>query len=116
MAMMLITHDLGVVAENADAVAVMYASKVVECAAVNDLFESPKHPYTEGLFRAMPTVGEAGGKAGDDCGCGAEPVAFSEWVQVSSALCADEWGCGVRERGAGTAGDCEGALGVVPSH
>jgi peptide/nickel transport system ATP-binding protein len=58
MAVMLITHDLGVVAENAVAVAVMYASKVVECAAVNDLFDSPQHPYTEGLFRAMPRLGD----------------------------------------------------------
>ena len=59
MAVLLITHDLGVVAENADAVAVMYASKVVECAAVNDLFDSPQHPYTQGLFRAMPRLGDA---------------------------------------------------------
>jgi oligopeptide/dipeptide ABC transporter ATP-binding protein len=59
MAVMLITHDLGVVAENADAVAVMYASKVVECAPVEELFNSPKHPYTEGLFRAMPRLGRA---------------------------------------------------------
>ncbi|MGD0539918.1 MAG: ABC transporter ATP-binding protein [Tepidisphaeraceae bacterium] len=57
MAVMLITHDLGVVAENADAVAVMYASRVVECAAVDDLFDLPKHPYTEGLFRAIPRLG-----------------------------------------------------------
>ncbi|HEX4054998.1 MAG TPA: ABC transporter ATP-binding protein [Tepidisphaeraceae bacterium] len=57
MAVMLITHDLGVVAENADAVAVMYASKIVECAPVNDLFDFPRHPYTEGLFRAMPRLG-----------------------------------------------------------
>jgi oligopeptide/dipeptide ABC transporter ATP-binding protein len=57
MAVMLITHDLGVVAENADAVAVMYASKVVECAAVDELFDSPQHPYTEGLFRAIPKLG-----------------------------------------------------------
>jgi oligopeptide/dipeptide ABC transporter ATP-binding protein len=62
MAVMLITHDLGVVAENADAVAVMYASKVVEYAAINDLFDSPKHPYTEGLFRAMPRLGHTGAR------------------------------------------------------
>ena len=62
MAVMLITHDLGVVAENADAVAVMYASKVVEYAAINDLFDSPQHPYTEGLFRAMPRLGRPGGR------------------------------------------------------
>src|SRR5438874_4591902 len=51
MAIMLITHDLGVVAENADVVAVMYASRIAEYAAVEELFDSPKHPYTEGLFR-----------------------------------------------------------------
>src|SRR5476651_1944838 len=49
MAIMLITHDLGVVAENADVVAVMYASRIVEYATVEDLFDKPKHPYTEAL-------------------------------------------------------------------
>jgi len=57
MAMVLITHDLGVVAENADTVAVMYASRVVEYATVEDLFDRPKHPYTEGLFRSIPKLG-----------------------------------------------------------
>jgi oligopeptide/dipeptide ABC transporter ATP-binding protein len=57
MAIMLITHDLGVVAENADVVAVMYASRVVELATVEDLFDRPQHPYTEGLFRAIPRLG-----------------------------------------------------------
>jgi oligopeptide/dipeptide ABC transporter ATP-binding protein len=57
MAIMLITHDLGVVAENADTVAVMYAGRVVEHAAVQDLFDKPKHPYTEGLFRSIPKLG-----------------------------------------------------------
>jgi peptide/nickel transport system ATP-binding protein/oligopeptide transport system ATP-binding protein len=58
MSILLITHDLGVVAENADAVAVMYASRVVEYASVFELFSSPKHPYTEGLFRAVPKIGD----------------------------------------------------------
>ena len=57
MAILLITHDLGVVAENADTVAVMYASRVVEFATVEDLFDKPKHPYTEGLFRSVPKLG-----------------------------------------------------------
>jgi oligopeptide/dipeptide ABC transporter ATP-binding protein len=57
MAILLITHDLGVVAENADAVAVMYASRVVEYAKVEDLFDHPQHPYTEGLFRSVPKLG-----------------------------------------------------------
>jgi len=54
----LITHDLGVVAEMADNVAVMYAGKVVEEAPVNQLFESPKHPYTQGLLASIPVLGE----------------------------------------------------------
>jgi oligopeptide transport system ATP-binding protein len=57
MAIMLITHDLGVVAENADVVNVMYAGRVVESATVEDLFDRPQHPYTEGLFRSMPKLG-----------------------------------------------------------
>jgi peptide/nickel transport system ATP-binding protein/oligopeptide transport system ATP-binding protein len=57
MAIMLITHDLGVVAENADTVAVMYASRIVETATVEELFDKPLHPYTEGLFRSIPKLG-----------------------------------------------------------
>jgi peptide/nickel transport system ATP-binding protein len=55
----LITHDLGVVAEVASRVVVMYAGEVVEEAAVTDLFDRAHHPYTEGLLRAMPRVGQA---------------------------------------------------------
>jgi oligopeptide/dipeptide ABC transporter ATP-binding protein len=58
MSVLLITHDLGVVAETCDRVAVMYAGKVVETAPVDPLFEHPKHPYTHGLFRSLPTLGE----------------------------------------------------------
>jgi oligopeptide/dipeptide ABC transporter ATP-binding protein len=57
MAILLITHDLGVVAENADVVNVMYASRIVESAKVEDLFDRPKHPYTEALFRSVPKLG-----------------------------------------------------------
>jgi oligopeptide/dipeptide ABC transporter ATP-binding protein len=58
MAILLITHDLGVVAENADVVNVMYASRIVETATVEDLFDHPMHPYTEGLFRSVPKLGD----------------------------------------------------------
>ena len=58
LSLMLITHDLAVVAETADEVAVMYASKIVESAAANDLFREPLHPYTKGLFRSVPKLGE----------------------------------------------------------
>jgi oligopeptide/dipeptide ABC transporter ATP-binding protein len=55
--MLLITHDLGVVAEMAQRVAVMYAGQVVEEAPVGALFAAPLHPYTEGLLAAMPRAG-----------------------------------------------------------
>jgi ABC-type dipeptide/oligopeptide/nickel transport system ATPase component len=58
MALMLITHDLGVVAETADVVCVMYGGRTVEYARVHDLFESPLHPYTRGLFSSIPRPGE----------------------------------------------------------
>lgn len=53
-----ITHDLGVVAEMADHVVVMYAGKVVEVSPVVELFESPKHPYTQGLLRSKPVLNQ----------------------------------------------------------
>lgn len=56
MAVLLITHDLGVVAETADKVAVMYAGKIVEFASVSDLFKNPIHPYTIGLFKSLPHI------------------------------------------------------------
>jgi oligopeptide/dipeptide ABC transporter ATP-binding protein len=56
-AILLITHDLGVVAEMANRVAVMYAGEIVELATVEQLFDSAHHPYTEGLERAMPALG-----------------------------------------------------------
>ncbi len=57
MAMLLITHDLGVVAENAHRVAVMYAGQIVEQASRESLFEKPLHPYTQKLFAALPGAG-----------------------------------------------------------
>ncbi len=59
MAVLLITHDLGVVAETADRVAVMYAGQVVEEAPVRELFAAPRHPYTAGLLASLPRLGEA---------------------------------------------------------
>jgi oligopeptide/dipeptide ABC transporter ATP-binding protein len=56
LAVLLITHDLGVVAEVADRVAVMYTGKIVEESPVNELFARPKHPYTEGLLRSVPKL------------------------------------------------------------
>jgi len=57
MAILLITHDLGVVAEMVDEVAVMYAGRIVERGPVAEVFAEPQHPYTEALLRSIPRVG-----------------------------------------------------------
>src|SRR5699024_9970322 len=57
-AMLLITHDLGVVAEACDKVAIMYAGEIVEYADLENLFENTKHPYTLGLFGSIPNLEE----------------------------------------------------------
>jgi peptide/nickel transport system ATP-binding protein len=62
MAVMLITHAMGVVAETAQRVVVMYAGKVVEEAPVGELFGRPRHPYTQGLIRSIPRLDRAGEK------------------------------------------------------
>jgi oligopeptide/dipeptide ABC transporter ATP-binding protein len=56
LAVLLITHDLGVVAEVADRVCVMYTGKIVEESGVDEIFEKPKHPYTQGLLRSVPKL------------------------------------------------------------
>jgi oligopeptide transport system ATP-binding protein len=63
MAVLFITHDLGVVAQVADRVAVMYAGRIVEEAGVMELFTAPRHPYTIGLLHSMPNA--AGSAAGE---------------------------------------------------
>ena len=60
MAMLFITHDLGVVANIADQVTVMYCGKIAETAPVKDIFRSPSHPYTQGLLACIPAVGPHG--------------------------------------------------------
>ena len=59
MAIMFITHDLGVVAEIADEVAVMYLGQVVEQADVDNIFHAPKHPYTRALLGSVPRLASA---------------------------------------------------------
>jgi oligopeptide/dipeptide ABC transporter ATP-binding protein len=62
MAMILITHNMGVVAESADEVAVMYAGQIVEQAPAHELFRSPEHPYTEALLAALPDLDDPGAR------------------------------------------------------
>ncbi|UOA29738.1 ABC transporter ATP-binding protein [Pseudosulfitobacter sp. DSM 107133] len=66
MALVLITHDLGVVASVADRVAVMYAGRVVETGSVSGIFQSPQHPYTQGLLSCVPIPGQT--KRGEHLG------------------------------------------------
>jgi peptide/nickel transport system ATP-binding protein len=58
MAMILITHDLGVVAETCDHVAIMYAGEIMEKGTVKEVYTNAKHPYTRGLFESIPKLDE----------------------------------------------------------
>lgn len=93
---LLITHDLGVVAEMADRVVVMYAGQVVEEADVFTIFENPKHPYTEGLLRSMPTHEKRTGKLHTIEGVVPNPLRlppgcrFAPRCQYATELCHQE--------------------------
>ena len=67
-AVLLITHDMGVIAETADRVAVMYAGRIAEIGPVRDVIKHPKHPYTSGLMDAIPAVGRDPRQSGADHG------------------------------------------------
>jgi peptide/nickel transport system ATP-binding protein len=75
MAILLITHDLGVVAETCDEVVVMYAGRIVERASTETLFAAPRHHYTAGLLRSVPSYGE-----------GAEVVARTRLVEIKGMV------------------------------
>jgi len=62
-AVMLITHDMGVIAETADRVAVMYAGRIVEIGAVRDVLHAPRHPYTAGLMASIPRIAAGAGRS-----------------------------------------------------
>ena len=76
MSILLITHDLGVVAERADDVAVMYASRIVEVAESKVLFEGPLHPYTQGLLRSLPRLGISAKRLQTIAGTVPDPLHF----------------------------------------
>jgi oligopeptide/dipeptide ABC transporter ATP-binding protein len=96
MSIMLITHDLGVVAEMADSVVVMYAGQVVEQGDVFTIFENPKHPYTEGLLKSMPSAEKRIGKLYAIEGVVPNPLnlpsgcRFAARCEYATALCYDE--------------------------
>ena len=76
MSILLITHDLGVVAERADDIAVMYASRIVETAKSEGLFAEPLHPYTQGLLKSLPRLGFSGERLETIPGNVPEPLHF----------------------------------------
>ncbi|ARP88093.1 ABC transporter ATP-binding protein [Bordetella genomosp. 9] len=84
-ALIWITHDLGVVAELADRVAVMYAGRIVETGPVNEVLDAPRHPYTQGLLRSMPAAGHPGARLRQIDG-------------MAPSLSARPWGCPFRPR------------------
>ena len=78
MSMLLITHDLGVVAQRAEHVAVMYASKIAESAPCRELFERPLHPYTQGLLRSLPRLGRLKSRLDTIAGTVPDPLHFPD--------------------------------------
>ena len=66
LSLILISHDLGVIAQVAETVAVMYAGQIIEIGPALDVFHNPKHPYTEGLLRSVPRLGSASSGTGKD--------------------------------------------------
>ena len=101
LAMMLITHDLGIVARIADRVAVMYAGEIVEEGTTTDVFQRPSHPYTQGLLACIPVPGrtERGQRLGTIHG-------------VVPSLVGDIQGCGFRDRCAYAQPQCARAISV----
>jgi peptide/nickel transport system ATP-binding protein len=101
IAMVLITHDLGVVARIADRVAVMYAGQIVEQGSAAEIFSTPQHPYTRGLISCIPIPGRTipGGKLGTIPG-------------VVPSLLGDMTGCAFRDRCASALTACSGSIPV----
>ena len=99
LALLLITHDLGIVARMAQRVSVMYAGQVVESGPVSDLFAAPSHPYTRGLLACIPVPGTV--RRGDPLGSipGVVPRIPPGFV-----------GCGFRDRCASALPECAGAV------
>ena len=87
MSILLITHDLGVIAEMVDEVAVMYAGRIVERGPVADIFRSPQHPYTEALLQSIPLLGmRYSTPLQGDPRHGAEPARLARRLPVRAPL------------------------------
>lgn len=93
MAVMLITHDLGVVAEVCDRVVVMYAGQVVESGTVEQIFSSPKHPYTKGLMDSLPSIHRAGARLNPIPGTVPNPTGWPAGCRFRQRCAQSEDGC-----------------------
>lgn len=93
MAMVIITHDLGIVAECCDEVAVMYAGRIIEQGTLKEVFDSTKHPYTEGLFNSLPNINNRSSELKPIPGLMPDPsnlpkgCAFAPRCPYSTAVC-----------------------------
>ena len=110
--MLLITHDLGIVAETCDTVAIMYAGHLVEYADIKSLYTNPKHPYTQGLFNAVPTLeSPLGSRLAVIPGLPPDPTnlpkgcSFSPRCPYAKDICHQQ-ACGMREVEPGHYVDC----------
>ena len=114
MSILLITHDLGVVAEMARQVAVMYLGRIVEQAAVQAIYADPRHPYTRALLKSIP--GRAPRKTALHAIPGSVPVLSSGFPAFRSIPAARKRSAdfAIRENGAGVTGSRSGASGGVP--
>ncbi len=110
MAVLMITHDLGVIAQVADEVAVMYDGRVVEQASVHDLFAAPRHPYTHGLMASIPRLGR-GNKQRLESIPGTVPDGFTR-----IAGCSFHPRCPHRIQGLCDVGDPPPVAAIAPGH
>ena len=111
MAVLLITHDLGVVAEVCDRVVVMYAGQVVETGTVYEIFDDPRHPYTRGLLDALPRVERAGQRLNSIPGTVPNPIKWPSGCRFRERCGSEGEGCEVAQelvelRGDGRAARC----------
>lgn len=110
--MLLITHDLGIVAETCDSVAIMYGGHLVEYSGIKELYTNPRHPYTQGLFNAVPTLeSPLGSRLAVIPGLPPDPTnlpkgcSFSPRCPYAKDVC-HERACGMREAEPGHFVDC----------
>ena len=109
MAVMLITHDLGVVAEVCDRVAVMYAGQIVESGTVEDIFVRPAHPYTRGLLGSLPSVGGPGRRLASIAGTVPSPLHWPEGCRFRARCDSAGPGCELPQEIVALGGDGRGA-------